>query len=85
MLQLVLSKKFIPPDSNVQHVIKHDGEHVNEERRDSTVEEKESPMVWTGTASHNFIEINPNHYSQFELSTYFQGWREISIIQVSLV
>lgn len=84
MLEFHLNNKYFPPDPNVPRIMRYEEEDMDEERTDSSKEEKESPLVWTGTASHNFIKINPNHYSQFELTTYFQGWQEISIIEVRI-
>lgn len=83
-LDLLLKTKFYVSEVNVAQSVKTKYEEEEpEEQAESAGEDKESSLVWTGTASHNFITINPNHRSQFELTTYFQGSSEIRLIEVS--
>lgn len=86
MLELHLNTKFLTAEASAAQIVKthFEEEEMDDKKAEGDEDEKESPLVWTGTATHNFIKINPNHYSQFELTTYFQGWQEISIIEVSV-
>lgn len=84
-LELHVNRKFQVSSVDITHTIKtrFKEEPLDDEKVKTNIDDEEQKFVWTGTSSHNFIQVDPNHYSQFELLTFLQGHQEIRLIQVS--
>lgn len=83
-MDLLLASKFTYFEVNITDMVKT--KFMEEEVEAVTTQEgSESPFVWTGTGTHNFIDIHRDHLSQFEMATYLQGYNEIKVIEVSVV
>lgn len=87
MLELHLSSKTHLSDLNVAQTVKtkFEEDELEDQNKESDGQEKDSSHLWSGTASYNFIEVNPYHYNQFESTGYTHGMTEISLIMVGLI
>lgn len=86
MLEEDIHKTFQVSSVDITQIVKTKfKEEISDESKfKQDTEKHKEKFVWTGTSSHNFIEVDRNHYSQFENLTFLQSHREIYLIQVSV-
>lgn len=71
----------------VVHIGEHDEEPVAglsalAERHEEMPEVVDGSLVWSGTTSHNFVDVIPNTLSQFACTTYNQVCEEVILSKV---
>ncbi|KAK6635255.1 hypothetical protein RUM44_000506 [Polyplax serrata] len=85
-LELHINRKFQVSSVDITETIKtkFKEEHLDEDKTNLDTDDEKPKLVWAGTSSHNFIQVDPNHYNQFELNTFFQAHQEVRMIEMDI-